>query len=192
MTSSLERKKNYNTSFLSKLFSKIFWKIFNYFSKINYNPNQVAQRLFTKEVRKSVLKYKDQSIFWGGIFQDIGFKIHFYPIKHKPSIDGSSTYIFKSKFSLAVTFITSFSISPLRISSAISLGMFILSILSLVYVMYLKFVVITPVGYASMITVILFCSGFQLLALGIIGEYLSKTFSQTLERPRYLVREIIE
>ena len=185
-------KRIYKTSFLSKVLSKIFWKIFNYFSKIKYNPNQVTQRIFTKKVRDSILMYKDQNIFWGGIFQDIGFKLNFHPIKHKESIDKKSSYNFKSKISLAITFITSFSISPLRISSAISIGMFFLSILSLFYVLYLKFVVITPIGYASMITVILFCSGFQLLALGIIGEYLSKTFSQSMQRPRYLIREIVE
>ena len=185
-------KKVYRTSLTSKILSKAFWKIFNYFSKIEYNPNQVTQRVFTKKVKQSILMYKDQNIFWGGIFQDVGFKLNFYPIKHKESIDKKSSYNFKSKLSLAITFITSFSISPLRISSAISIGMFFLSILSLIYVLYLKFVVITPVGYASMITVILFCSGFQLLALGIIGEYLSKTFSQTMQSTRYLVREIIE
>ena len=185
-------KSEYKTSITSKFLSKLFWKLFNYFSKINYNPNQVTQRLFTKKVKESILKYKDQNIFWGGIFQDVGFKLYFHPIEHKESIDKKSSYNLKSKLSLAITFLTSFSISPLRISSAISVGMFLLSVLSLIYVFYLKFVVVTPTGYASMITVILFCSGFQLLALGIIGEYLSKTFSQTMQRPRYLIREIIE
>ena len=185
-------KDTYKASFLTKNCSKFFWVVFNFLSKIDYNPNQVCQRLFTKEVKNAVLQYNDQNLFFGGIFLDIGYKKKYVEITHFENNDGMSSYNIFGKLSLGITFITSFSIKPLRIASAISLILFFMSFIGICFVIYSKLIYNSPPGYASLATIILFCSGMQLITIGVIGEYLGKIFSQVLKRPRYIIHEIIE
>ncbi|MBR5843845.1 MAG: glycosyltransferase, partial [Bacteroidaceae bacterium] len=105
-------------------------------------------------------------------------------------VAGTSKWNFFSLFNLAVEGVTSFSVTPLRISSILG---FIISIVAFIYMMIIIAKTLiwgeSVAGYPSLMCIILFLGGIQLLSLGIIGEYLGRIFNETKNRPTYIARE---
>ena len=185
------RKKIYSAPLIKKLCSRGFWKVFNFFTNLNYDNNQVSQRLFNKKILNALLQFEDVNLFWGGLFLEVGFRRGYIDVDYKYDEKVKTSYNFLRSIELASTFLTSFSEAPLRISSAFSLVLFIFSIFTIIYIVYMKVTHGYQSGFASTICIILFCSSIQLLVVGILGEYLAKNNSQTRKRPRYFIDEEI-
>ena len=127
-----------------------------------------------------------------GMFCWIGYRKKEIEFDRSDRITGESSFNFLKLFELAVEGITSFTTAPLRLSTLLG---FIISILTMFYICYflLKTIIFgEPVrGFPTLVIIILFLGGVQLLSLGIIGEYLGRIFQETKNRPVYLVNEYV-
>ena len=128
-----------------------------------------------------------------GMFCWIGFKKTFVEFEQGDRLAGESSWNFKSLFSLAIEGIVSYTTAPLRLATFLGI---IVSILAFVYLIYVVVKTIlygeSVTGFPTLISVSLFLGGIQLFCLGIIGQYLSKTYLETKDRPIYIVKETEE
>ena len=186
-----KRNKTENIGLIKKIFSSIFYSFINTISDTRIEPNVSDFRAFNKKVLNSILLFKEKEIFLRGIFSWIGFKsytIHFNAPKRR---FGKTKYSFLKMMRLALKGITAFGFKPLRVAvfigSLISLASFFFGIFALVS--YFKGN--TVPGWASTIIAIMFLGGTQLLALGLMGEYIASLFIETKKRPLYIIKEQI-
>lgn len=171
-----------------KLSGEIFYKIFNKISHIDVPRNLTTCRLTTKKYNASLIKFKEQELFLGGLFTITGFKQKSYSIKklsHSPT-----TYNLKLKFSMLINSLTSFSNFPLKFIFYLGGLISIISFLFITYIFARKFLFdIQLEGWTSLIISIWFLGGLILLSIGTIGIYLSKVFIETKKRPYTIVRK---
>ena len=185
-----KRKSRGEESWLRKSFSLLFYKILQKTTKIEVLQNVGDFRLLDKSCIEVLRKIRESERYTKGMFCWIGFRKKEILFDRGDRVAGKSAWNFWSLFSLAIEGITSFTTSPLRISSIFG---FIVSILAFVYMAF--FLVKTwifgdPVqGFPTLITVILFLGGVQLIAIGILGEYIARIFNETKNRPTYIARE---
>ena len=159
-------------------------------AKVDILENVGDFRLLDRKCVDALKSLRESERYTKGMYCWIGYKkkeIQFEPAKR---VAGKSTFSYRRLFGLALDGITSYTIAPLRISTAIG---FIVSCFSfLLMLVYLTRTILfgDPVqGFPTLITVILFLGGIQLLSLGILGEYLGRIFIETKGRPVYLVKE---
>lgn len=181
------RSKNGNAGIAKKIFSGIFYRFINSISDTRIEPNGSDFRGFNKKVLANVLLFKERELFLRGIFSWIGFKSTTLSYEAAPRMHGKTKYSFAKMMRLALKGITSFSFKPLRIAivtgSIISLAAFTFGIFALVS--YYKGN--TVPGWASTIIAIMFLGGTQLLAIGLLGEYIASLFVESKNRPLFLV-----
>lgn len=186
------RRYNRKDSFVKKLGSKIFYKMFNYFTNSHFD-NTIANFSISKRiVIENLKKYKEQTKFFPVFATSLGFRLGFENIEHSSRDEGKSSYSFKKLLMLALNIIVSHSNKPLRI--AIFAGIFIafVSFLISLYVLIKYLFWGIPVeGWASIMLSIWFLGGVTFAFLGIIGLYLGKVFDETKDRPIYIIKEII-
>lgn len=127
-----------------------------------------------------------------GMYCWIGFRKHEVLFEQGDRVAGHSSFNMMRLFNLALDGITSFTTAPLRLSTVLGLAMSLVAFFYMCYVLVTTLVWGDPVqGYPTLMTVILFLGGVQLLSLGIIGEYLGRIFYETKERPVYIAREVV-
>ena len=147
-------------------------------------------RLLDRKCINALKQLRETQRYTKGMYCWVGFKKHEVLFEQGDRLAGESSFNFFRLLSLAIEGITSFTTAPLRFATV--LGM-IISFVAFVYMCYILVTTLIwddPVaGYPTLITVILFLGGVQLLSLGIIGEYLGRIFYETKERPVYLIRE---
>ena len=185
-----KRQSRGEESWLRKSFSLLFYKILQKTTKIEVLQNVGDFRLLDKSCIKALRQIRESERYTKGMFCWIGFRKKEILFDRGDRVAGKSAWNFWSLFSLAIEGITSFTTSPLRISSIFG---FIVSILAFIYMAF--FLIKTwifgdPVqGFPTLITVILFLGGVQLIAIGILGEYIARIFNETKNRPTYIIRE---
>ena len=154
--------------------------------------NHADYRLMSKKSLKALSSYEESNLFLRGIIPQLGFQTSKVYYKRLDRKAGVSKYNLKKMIDLAVNGITSFSVKPIRM--IISIG-FVLSFFSILYLIYVIVGYFTGAdyvsGWASTIAFICFFGSFQVLCIGIIGEYISKIYLETKHRPKYIVEEII-
>lgn len=149
-------------------------------------------RLISRAVQKSLLEYPERNLYLRGLIPSMKFKTGIVFYKRAPRAAGTTKYPFSKSLNLAIDGITSFSIRPLRIVGIVGIILFILSILLIIYIIYLKlFTGATIAGWTSTITAIILFQSINFVFLSIIGEYLGKTYIETKQRPRYVVKDKI-
>lgn len=174
-------------------FKKSFYRIINTVSDTNFYSGASDFRTFRYYVVDSILEMKEYFRFSKGIFSWVGFQTYYMPYVAKDRQQGTTSWSFWKLMKYAIDGIVSFTTFPLRLSTYI--GSFI-SVLSFIYM----FVVIAQKliwgisvpGYATIIVLILFIGGIQLIALGIIGTYLSRVYMEEKKRPIYIAKEYID
>ncbi len=175
-----------------RLLQNIFYKIINKISKVNFVNGASDFRMLRKNVVKSILSLSEKNRFSKGFFSWVGYNTIYLEYKVKPRIKGKSKWGFLKLFNYAIDGFINFSTAPLKIS--IYSG-FITGIGALVYFIYI--IVKTLIlgkdvpGYASTISLVLFFGGLQLICIGVLGEYLAKTYMETKNRPIYIEKEKI-
>ncbi len=186
-----KRNKTENIGLIKKIFSSIFYSFINMISDTRIEPNVSDFRAFNKKVLNSILLFKEKEIFLRGIFSWIGFKTYTINFNAPKRQFGKTKYSFFKMMRLALKGITAFGFKPLRIAvligSLISLASFFFGIFALVS--YFKGN--TVPGWASTIIAIMFLGGTQLLALGLMGEYIASLYIETKKRPLYIIKEQI-
>jgi polyisoprenyl-phosphate glycosyltransferase len=181
------RNKTENTGTIKKIMTSIFYKFINVISDIKIEANVADFKAFNRKVLVSILQFKERELFLRGIFSWIGYKTTILEFDAPARRFGKTKYSFGEMLKLALKGTTSFSFKPLRIAllvgSLISLFAFGFGIFALIAFVKGN----TVPGWASIIIAVMFLGGTQLLAIGLLGEYIASLFTETKHRPLYLV-----
>ncbi len=184
----LAQREYRQDSFLKKLSSRIFYKIFSYLTDTKQDNTVANFGIYHQKVIKAILNLGDRIRFFPTMVQWVGFRKTYLPVQHDERFDGKSSYSWKSLLNLAFNTIVSFSDKPLRLT--IRLGLWISLLSSLLGVMYVYQYFtgkIQVLGFASLIITLFFLFGLIIFILGIIGIYIGKTFEQVKKRPNHIV-----
>ena len=184
------RRSRGKESWLRKKFSLLYYSMLQHMAKVDILQNVGDFRLLDRKCIEELKRLRESERYTKGLFCWIGFKKKEILFDRDDRQQGVSSFNFLKLLNLAIEGITSFTTSPLRISTI--LGM----IISLVAFVYLCFILAKTViygdpvrGFPALMSVILFLGGVQLLSLGVIGEYLGRIFYETKNRPVYVIGE---
>lgn len=184
-----ERKE----SKLLVFFKDSFYKLINKFADTEFVQGASDFRTFRRPMVEAVLSMDEYFRFSKGLFSWVGFNTKFIPYEVEERATGTSSWSFVKLFKYALEGIFAFTTAPLRISTVIGLLASVLSIAYLIIVVVQKLFFGIPVaGFATIVALILLLGGIQLLALGIIGEYIARTYIQTKNRPIYIAKNVIK
>lgn len=168
----------------------LFYKVMNWLG-VKTIPNHADFRLVDQKVLRAFENYKEREMFLRGIFPTIGFNSAevFYARAEREA--GVTKYPFKKMLEFAANGITSFSIAPITFVRNLGIGMFLVSAVMFLYIILGYFMHKTTLGWPSIIASIWLLGGLQLVAIGLIGEYIGKIFVEVKHRPRYIIQEVI-
>lgn len=153
--------------------------------------NHADYRLLSKRALECLSKYREINLFLRGIVPLIGYKSSVVTYERAERFAGESKYPLKKMLAFAFDGITSFSIKPIRIITSMGFLIFMMSFVTLTYSFVAKFTGNTVSGWTSIVSSIWLLGGIQLLAIGIIGEYIGKIYTEVKDRPRYIVEKFI-
>ena len=171
-------------------FSKRFYSLINRISDADIVDGARDFRLMTRDMKDAVLAMGEYNRFSKGIFGWVGFRTYWLPYENVERVAGETKWSFWKLFKYAIDGIISFSQTPLSISSWFGILMTVFSFLLLIFIVLRRLIFGDPVaGWASTICVIIFIGGLQLFCLGIIGQYLAKTYMEVKNRPHYIVSD---
>jgi len=174
-------------------FKKSFYSIINKLSNVNLKSDASDFRTFRRSVAESILKIGEYHRFSKGIFAWVGYKTHFIPYVACERAAGVSKWNFMKLLNYAIDGIIGYSTKPLRIATFLGGFSAMAAFLYLIAVVLEKLITgIDIPGYATIIVLILFLGGMQLFSIGIIGEYVGRTFEQSKNRPIYIAKEVLD
>ena len=186
-----KRIKRKGESLLKKVMSYIYYRLLFYLSDINVPRDTGDFRLLNKNALDALLKLREKHRYMKGLFVWVGFKQKEIEYEREARFKGKTKWGFFSLFNLAFDGLTSFSIMPLRLASTIG---FLSALIGFFYGAVIVFKTLffhEPVaGFTSLVVLITFFGGIQLLSIGIIGEYIGRIFNETKNRPLYVVKNI--
>jgi len=172
-------------------FANKFYKIINKISDSNVVNGARDYRLMNRKMINAILQLSEYNRFSKGIFGWVGFKIKWLPFEYVERVAGQTKWSFWKLFLYAIDGIVTFSTAPLMITSVFGLLFCFVAILSGIFIIIRTLLFGDSVaGWPSIVTIILFISGIQLFCLGILGQYLAKTYTETKKRPIYIIDEI--
>ena len=173
---------------IRSFFADTFYKIINKISDADIVSGARDYRLMKKEMVKAIISMSEYNRFSKGIYGWIGFKTYWLPFENVERVAGVTKWSFWSLFRYAISGIVNFSQTPLDIASGFGLIMTLVAFIMLIFIIVRKLLFGDPVAdCASTMSVIIFIGGIQLLCLGIIGQYIGKTYMETKNRPQYIV-----
>ena len=173
-------------------FKRSFYAIINKLSKVTLQPDASDFRTFRRSVRDSLVDLGEYHRFSKGIFAWVGYETKFIPYTACERLHGSTKWSFWKLFNYAVEGIIGYSTAPLRFSIYIGTATAISAVLYLFWVIFEKLCWgIDIPGYATIIVLILLLGSIQLFSIGIIGEYVGRTFEQSKNRPIYIAKETL-
>lgn len=153
--------------------------------------NHADFRLMSRRVLQELSEYREVNLFLRGLVPLIGFKSCEVYYERAERFAGESKYPLKKMLSFAINGITSFSTKPLKLITAMGFIMSVISIIAMIWTVVVKIAGMSELGWSSTVCSIWFIGGLQLLALGIIGEYVGKIYAEVKQRPRYTIAEFI-
>ena len=178
---------------LLTFFKNGFYKLINKFSDTDFVQGASDFRTFRRPMVQAILNMDEYFRFSKGLFSWVGFNTKFIPYEVAERATGTSKWSFWKLFKYAMDGIFAFTTAPLRISTIIGLLTSLLSIIYLFVVVIQKLAFgINVAGYATIVVLILFLGGIQLCCIGIIGEYIARTYIQTKGRPIYIAKDVIK
>lgn len=175
---------------IRSFFARLFYKIANKITKIELVDGARDFRLMKREVINAILDLKEYNRFSKGIFQWVGFETKWLEYENIERQKGETSWSFWGLFKYSIEGIVSFTTAPLHIATIIGIFFSIIAFLSIIVIVIKTLLFGDPVeGWPSTISIILFLSGIQLFAAGIIGEYLAKIYLESKKRPIYIIKE---
>ncbi|MDR0944032.1 MAG: glycosyltransferase [Ruminococcus sp.] len=171
-------------------FSNSFYKINNAISPTSVMSGAQDFRFMKRRMVDAILSMSEYSRFSKGIFAWVGFDTRYIEVKNTPRKAGKTSWNFGKLLSYSIDGFTGFSTAPLRLASFLGILSCIAAVVATVIIL-IRFIITgeTSGGYYTLLCTILLLGGFQLLSIGILGEYLSKTYLETKHRPIYIVKE---
>ncbi len=182
------RNSRTGDSLFKKTFSELYYKLINALGGEVIN-NHADYRLVSSKVLNAFEDFHEVNIFLRGLFPLVGFKSTTINYDQFDRAAGKSHYSLSKMLTLAIDGITSLSIKPIRIITGIGILVAFVSFIGVLYSIVTFFAGKTVPGWASMTCTLCFVSGIQLISLGIIGEYVGKTYMETKQRPRYIISD---
>lgn len=153
--------------------------------------NHADYRLVSQQALNELDKYKETNLYLRGIIPQLGFKSTTVPYSRNERVAGKTKYTVAKMLGLAFDGITSFSIRPVRFIAWLGIICAVLSVIGLIYALVSYFAGSTVPGWTAIVCSIFLIGGIQLLALGVIGEYIGNIFTEVKGRPRYIIEEIL-
>lgn len=173
-----------------EFFKNMFYKFINKLTEIEFYRSASDFRVLSRKMVDAIISMPEKCRFSKGIFSWVGFNICYIPYEVEERLSGTSKWNFWKLFSYAINGIVAFSDKPLILSSLLGILFFIAAIVIMLVVVIKTIIFGDPVaGFPTLASLILLLSGTQLLCIGIIGQYLSKIYSEAKNRPVYVVKE---
>jgi glycosyltransferase involved in cell wall biosynthesis len=175
---------------IRSFFARRFYKLMKKFSDIEIVDGARDFRLMNRKCLEAFLSLPERNRFSKGIFLWTGFKTKWFEYENIERTKGKTKWSFWKLFFYAVDGMLAFSSKPLAIASVLGILLFLASLALIVFIVIRKLILGDPVdGWASIVCIILFCSGIQLFTTGILGQYIAKTFTEVKQRPHFIVKE---
>ena len=185
------RSSRGSDTFFKRMSAQGFYR-FMAFLGVNIVYNHADYRLMSRRALEGLARFEEANLFLRGIVPLIGYKTAVVEYERGERFAGESKYPLKKMLSFALNGITSFSIRPIRLITLAGFLIFLASLAFAVYSVVLKLLGHTVQGWSTLMVSIWLLGGLQLLALGIIGEYIGKIYGETKRRPRYLTDELLD
>ena len=178
---------------IRSFFARCFYKLINRISDADIVDGARDFRLMTRQMVDAILSMREYNRFSKGIFGWVGFRTKWLPYENVERVAGETKWSFWKLFLYSLEGITAFSTAPLAIASIAGILLCIVALLFVCVVLVKTLAFGDAVGgWPSMMCVILFLGGVQLFCMGILGQYLAKTYLETKKRPIYIVQETNE
>lgn len=175
---------------LRSFFARMFYKIINRISDADIVDGARDFRLMTRQMVDTIVQMGEYNRFTKGIYGWIGFKTKWLPYENVERAAGETKWSFWKLFTYSISGFVNFSETPLKISSFIGIILCFVAFLSVAVIVVRRLLFGDSVeGWASLACIMTFLGGIQLLCIGIMGQYLAKTYMETKKRPIYIIKE---
>jgi glycosyltransferase involved in cell wall biosynthesis len=176
---------------IRSLFARSFYKLIKNTTEIEVVDGARDFRLMNRKYLDAFLSLTERNRFSKGIFPWIGFKIKWFEYENIERKAGRTKWSFWKLFLYSLDGIFAFSSQPLAIASVIGILFFLVAFIFICVIVIQKLVWSIPTdGWASTVCIILFCSGIQLFTIGILGQYMAKTYTEVKQRPHFIIKEM--
>jgi glycosyltransferase involved in cell wall biosynthesis len=187
-----QRRRRDGDTWLKKSTAAMFYRLMRRLGDVPLPPNVGDFRLMSRRVVDAVLQLREHHRFMKGLFAWVGFPTVIVLYDREPRGGGTTKWSFWKLWNLAIEGITSFSVGPLKLATYLGLATAGFAAVFAAQLVARTLLFGNPVaGYPSLMAVVLFLGGVQLITLGIIGEYLARVFNETKQRPLYLVERYV-
>lgn len=175
---------------IRSFFARCFYKLINKMSKVEMVDGARDYRLMTRQVVDSIVSLKEYNRYSKGLFSFVGYNTKWLEYENVERVAGETKWSFWKLFKYAIEGIVAFTTVPLSIAAIFGILICFISFVAIIVIVIKTLVFGDPVGgWPSMVCILLFVSGIQLLCMGIIGQYLAKTYLETKNRPIYIIKE---
>ncbi|WP_270328091.1 glycosyltransferase family 2 protein [Enterococcus malodoratus] len=175
---------------IRSFFAKKFYQLINRISETEMVDGARDYRLMTRQMVDAILELTEHNRFSKGLFSWVGFKTEYISFENRERAAGETSWSFWKLFNYSIDGIVNFSDAPLNIASFVGAFSCIASGIAMLFIIVRALIFGDPTsGWPSLVTIILFIGGVQLLCIGIIGKYIGKIFMETKKRPVYIVKE---
>lgn len=177
---------------IRSFFARTFYRLMKRISKTEIVDGARDYRLMTRQMVDAILSMKEYNRFTKGIFGWVGFKTKWLEFENVERLKGETKWNFWKLFVYSLDGITAFSTAPLMLASVVGLFFCLFAFVMTIFIIVRKLIFDDPVsGWASMVCITLMTSGVQFFCVGILGQYLAKTYMEVKRRPIYIAREIL-
>ena len=178
---------------IRSFFANLFYKLINRMSDVEIIDGARDYRLLSRRAVDELIKLKEANRFSKGLFQWVGYDSICLDFDHVERVAGETKWSFMKLVDYAIEGITAFSNAPLRFATYAGIGIALISFLYLIYILIATMINgSTTAGWPSLVCIILFLGGIQLIFLGVIGEYIGRIYNEVKERPIYIVKEVVK
>ena len=175
---------------IRSFFARLFYKLINAMTPFEMVDGARDYIFITRQVTDSIISLKEYNRFSKGLFGFVGYKTKWLEYENIQRVAGETKWSFWKLTKYALEGITAFSTTPLIFSSILGIIFCLLAFLMIVFIIIKTLILGDPTsGWPSMVCIIFMCSGIQLFSLGVIGQYLSKTYLEVKHRPIYIVKD---
>ena len=175
---------------IRSFFARFFYKLINKMSKTEMVDGARDYRLMTRQVVNSILEMKEYNRYSKGLFSFVGYNTKWLEYENVERVAGETKWSFWKLFKYAIEGIVAFTTAPLSLAAILGILMCFIAFVTIIIIIVKTLAYGDPVGgWPSMVCIVLFVSGIQLFCMGIIGQYLAKTYLETKKRPIYIIKE---
>lgn len=178
---------------IRSFFANLFYKLINQMSDVEIINGARDYRLLSRRAVDELIKLKEKNRFSKGLFQWVGYDSICLEFDHVERVAGETKWSFMKLVDYAIEGITDFSNAPFRFATYTGIVIAVISFLYLIYILIETMINgSTTAGWPSLVCIILFLGGIQLIFLGVIGEYIGRIYNEVKERPIYIVKEVVK